>query len=99
MMIVPDDVEAKIFDLLKIREEPGWTGAFSRKQYPGALPNGTRVRKVIGEAGDTHSLGAQATVLGSVVRWPWEELGYFVEWDDEPRCAVFVVGAKIAKIA
>jgi len=83
LWVIPDHIEKKLFELLQIREEPGWTGAFSRRQFPGALANGTRVR-IVGAS------DAKATVLGSVMRFPWESLGYFLELDQAPRHAEFV---------
>ena len=84
LFLIPDHIEKAMFDLLKIREEPGWTGAFSRRQHPAAVfANGSRVRAL--DNPDT-----KGTVLGSVVRYPWEKLGYFLVWDTAPRTAEFV---------
>lgn len=91
--------DEKMLELLGIREEAGWTGGFSRKQFPGALANGSRVVKCFDEVGDTHTLGARATVLGSIQKWPWEPVGYFVEWDDRPKHAVLISGRKIGLLA
>jgi hypothetical protein len=79
---------------MRLREYPGWFGIFTREQAPGALPNGTRIVKVQTEKGDAHPIGARATVLGSMAA-PNVGLGYFVEWDAKPRCAVFVVDWKV----
>jgi hypothetical protein len=49
-----------------VRNEPGWLGGFTRNQAPGAIPNGSRVRKVRSEQNDPHPVGALATVLGSL---------------------------------
>jgi hypothetical protein len=76
---------------------PGWFGAFTRDQAPGAIPNGSPIRKVATEDGDTNPVGARGLVLGSV-DVPGKGLAYFVEWDATPRCAVFVVAWKIAAI-
>lgn len=97
-MVALEPEEAKVFDLLDIRDREGWVGAFTFRQYPGAYPNGTRVKKVRGEPGDKHSLGAKATVLCSAVRMPWGSLGYFVEWDDLPQHAAFIVGDKLGVV-
>jgi hypothetical protein len=84
-------------DLEPPREEPGWTGAFTRQQAPGALfANTSRIKKDKGEPGDTTPVGTEGTVLGSYYL-PERGFGYFVEWDDKPRVAVFVVGWKLAK--
>lgn len=89
------ELPEELVRLLGIREEPGWTGPFSRKQFPGAIPNGSRIRKVSGEPGDAHTLGARGTVLGSIQPLPHLPYFYFVEWDDSPRIACGVLGAKI----
>ena len=87
-----------------MRRESGWTGVFTRKQADGAYPNGTRVMKVFVEPGDSHGLGARATVLGSIkapepitINGFTQQYGYFVEWDSNPRVAVFVTEVKIRK--
>ena len=76
-------------------EHPGYTGCFTRDRYPLAkFDNGQRVVKVKEEDGDTHPVGSCATVLGSIGH-PDIGVGYFVEWDDLPRVAVFVVEWKL----
>jgi hypothetical protein len=78
-------------------EEPGWTGAFTRQQAPGALfANTTRIRKDKSERGDATPLGTEGTVLGSYYV-PERGFAYFVEWDDKPRLAVLVLGWKLAR--
>jgi hypothetical protein len=77
-----------------VEEHPGWSGVFTRNQHSGAYPNGSRVVKVRTEKGDTHAIGARATVLGSIGH-PEVGVGYFVEWDSDPRHAVFVMASKI----
>ena len=68
----------------------------------GALPNGTRIKKVNSEPRDGHSDGDQGTVLAS--HGPVEapglgpELFYFVEWDSHPNVPVGVLGSKIEKL-
>jgi len=73
---------------------PGWLGLFTTDEYPGALPNGTRIIKVLMLQGDAHRPGAKGTVLGSMGH-PQIGIGYFVEWDDTPKTAVFVEARKI----
>lgn len=80
--------------MVTLRIYPGWVGMHTRDEAPGGLPNGTRVRKVRVEAGDTHPIGSTATVLGSL-HHPKVGGGYFVEWDATPRHAVFVISTKI----
>lgn len=86
-----------------IGEHPGYLGMFTRAQAEGAIPNGARFKKVWGEEGNGHALGAEGVVLGSLAVPPGEgdvdcKIGYFVEWDDNPRCAVFVSDKKIAPL-
>jgi hypothetical protein len=80
------------------REHPGWIGAFTRDEYPGALRNGTPVVKVTFERGDAHPIGTRGVVLGSVGH-PEIGIGYFVEWETLPRHAVLVVSGKIRAAA
>jgi hypothetical protein len=75
-------------------EHPGWIGLFTTDTYPGALPNGTRIRKAVDLPGDAHRVGDEGTVLGSYGH-PKVGWGYFVEWDDRPRIAVFVEARKV----
>jgi hypothetical protein len=71
----------------ELTQMPGWRGMFTTNEYPGAYPNGTRVIKVKTEPGDAHPVGARATVLGSMGQATMDEIGYFVEWDAQPRVA------------
>jgi hypothetical protein len=70
---------------------PPYHGRHTRDVAPGAMPNGSRVRKVASEPCDTHQDGALATVLGSM-HAPGIGFGYFVAFDDHPLFAVFVAG-------
>ncbi len=81
-------------EVLQITCEPGWSGAFTRHQEPGAIPNGSPITKVKSEAGDLTRTGTHGTVLGSLYHSTLG-FGYFVEWKDKPRVAAFVVGWKI----
>ncbi len=85
------------FDLF--RTEPGYVGAFTREQADGAIPNGSKVRKVAVEHGDAHPVGALAIVLGSI-REPYGEhrIMYFLEWDRLPRHAVGCIAWKIEQV-
>lgn len=90
-------VEFNDGDLPGVRLEPGWVGAFTRQQAPGALfANDTRVKKCKSEPEDLNPAGTEATVLGSL-HHPVMGFGYFVEWENRPRHAVFVVGWKLAR--
>jgi hypothetical protein len=73
----------------------GYIGAFSRQSAPGAIPAGTRIKKAWSEPGDTHPVGAEGVVLGSIYQLD-HGYAYFVEWDDAPRLAVACVAKKIA---
>jgi hypothetical protein len=76
--------------LSRLVNYPGWIGQHTREEAEGALENGTRVRKIGSRPREGHQDGALATVLGSVIA-PWGPgYGYFVEWDDRPREAVFI---------
>lgn len=83
-----------------LREYPGYIGVHTREQAPGALPNGARVVKVKTEPGDTHPIGAEATVLGSIKAPPEVQhiaaYFYFVEWDAHPGIVVGVVSTKVS---
>ncbi|HEX4605381.1 MAG TPA: hypothetical protein VH724_15380 [Candidatus Angelobacter sp.] len=82
-----------------IEHHPGWTGAFTRHQAREAnYPNGCRIQKIKEDQGDATPLGTQGTVLGSVhVNGPGLGTAYFVEWDNKPNCARFVVEWKLAR--
>lgn len=80
---------------MSIGHEPGWSGVLSRDEQPEAkFKNGTRVRKMLHEAGDRTPLDTSGTILGSLYA-PEVGVGYFVEWDDKPRTSVFVVEEKL----
>jgi hypothetical protein len=77
--------------------EPGWFGAFTRAQAPGAMPNGSPIIKAASEKGDSTPGGTRGVVLGSF-KHP-EVMGgatlYFVEWSNRPRVACAVIDWKI----
>lgn len=83
---------------LGMRFYPGYPTPFTRQQAPGAIPNERRIVKAKTEPGDTRAVGAQGVILGSIR--PSEDMpfAYFVEWDDAPKLAVFVLGWKIAEL-
>jgi hypothetical protein len=79
------------------RKYPGYHGAFTRDQAPGALANGTRIMKANSEEGDAHPDGALGTVLGSMSH-PEIQNGaamYFIEWDARPKVAIATIGFKV----
>jgi hypothetical protein len=81
---------------MNLRSFPGYIGLHSRDEAPGAIPNGTKVRKVASKPDDIHQDGALATVLGSI-HYPKVGFGYYVEWDSHPRIAVFVAGHRVVR--
>lgn len=81
------------------QHEPGWHGAFTRKQAKGAIPNGRRIVKVGAEVGDANPNGTMGNVLGSFSH-PNIQNGtmiYCIEWDTMPRTAVAVLANKISE--
>lgn len=83
---------------LGLHAEEGWTGVFTRSQAEGAWPNGTRVMKLLIEAGDMHSEGDTGTVLGSLTEVKGFGYGYFVEWDDMPRKAILTCDKRLRRL-
>jgi hypothetical protein len=84
--------------IASVGPQEGWEGEFTRGSYPGAWEPGTRVVKVRGAPDDAHQPGEQGVVLGSIGH-PVLGPGYFLEWDDMPRRAVFTIGTKLARVA
>lgn len=86
---------------MKLRNEPGWFGAFTREHVEGAIPNGTCIEKVCFEAGDSHPIGTLGTVLGSarppvpLDNYEHVKCFYFVEWYGRPYVACGVLDYKI----
>jgi hypothetical protein len=79
---------------MRLRQERGWTGAFTRQNAPGAIPASTRIEKAWCDPGDPNPVGTKGTVLGSISH-PELGIAYFVEWDTYPCCAVLAVAKKI----
>lgn len=82
---------------------PGWEGMFTIAQADGAIPNGTRIRKVRDDPQDAQPAGTLGRVLGSIAAptglgrdFLGEEFAYFVEWDVRPKVAIGIVGSAIA---
>jgi hypothetical protein len=67
-------------------------------QAEGALPNGTRVRKINSKPDDTHRDGALATILGSLAVPESSHIGYFVEWDDLPGVPVAIADFRVEEV-
>jgi hypothetical protein len=82
--------------------EPGDLALVCRDQAPGALPNGTRVRKCWAEPSDTNPVGTMGVVIGSL--GPMDppvngiRYGYFVCWDPRPELPVFCIEKKIESL-
>jgi hypothetical protein len=62
------------------------------------LANGTRIEKAQREAYDMTPIGSQGRVLGSVSVPSRPEIGYFIEWDHKPWCAVFCIDWKLKQV-
>lgn len=94
-----EDSEATTFEeMFGIREEKGWKGVFTRRQAVSALyPNGMQIQKTFCEDGDVTPKGTGGTVLGSI-QSPIMGVGYFIEWADKPRVAVFTIERKIGLV-
>jgi hypothetical protein len=79
----------------EFRYHDGYANQFTRAEYPSAkFRNGSRIIKIRTAPGDVHVVGALGTVLGSIGH-PAIGVGYFVEWDDQKKWAIFVVESKI----
>ena len=81
---------------IEIKAWPGYAGEFSRQHAEGAIPNGTLIFSKVG-----HVAGI---VLGSVDGMEVDKelcerknvrFGYWIEWNDWPRTAYFVIDRKI----
>ena len=74
--------------------------AHTTDEAPGAMPNGTKVVKILTGRGDAHRNGDVAIVRGSI--GPFENLaaryGYWVEWDDTPGVPVFIAGNRLEAV-
>jgi hypothetical protein len=80
-----------------VRAHHGWLGQFTTQQAKGAIPNDTRIRKRIAKPGEQAKVGSTGRVLGSLSN-DRLGIGYFVEWDHFPSCAVFIMGNQIGPI-
>ena len=70
-------------------------------QAGGAIPNGTRVVKVVSEEGDRHGIGSLGIVVSSHGPIPFRgksEYGYFILWDDMPTVPILTVGFKLEQL-
>lgn len=90
------ELESEIAKILGVKEWRGYLNPFTRAQAPQAkFKNGARVTKAAHDpTGDVTADGTQGTVLGSI-HAPGVGCGYFVEWDDKPHVALFVVEQKL----
>jgi len=86
-------------NVAQFRPEKGWNGWFTRYSAPGAIPNGTRIMKVVYEENDMCKYGEMGIVLGSFdAPVPPVKIMYFVEWDKEPKKAVAILDYKITAL-
>jgi hypothetical protein len=76
---------------------PGWTGQHTREEAERALKNGTRVRKIrLAPVGGAS--GRSTSNRAGFGDCPWGPgYGYFVEWDDQPREAVFIASDRLTQ--
>lgn len=89
------EIPGALADHFNIQYEPGWQNPFSRDDAPEAKWRpGDRVAKGLTESGDVTPQGTMGTVLGSIYT-PGTGVAYWVEWDDKPKQAVFVVEKKL----
>ena len=90
---MPDELPIRTLRDMRAGEQPMYPPGQAR----GALPNGTRVKKVRDDPGDTHTIGDQAVVLAS--HGPRHgQLLYFVVWDDLPGIPVGIQASKLARL-
>lgn len=76
--------------------EDGWIGVLTRDEAPQAkFKNGARIRKTINERGDLTPVGTGGRILGSIFSNVAGGVGYFIEWDDKPREAIFCIEGRI----
>ena len=71
-------------------------------QAAGAIPNGSRIRKIKTEPGDSYQDGTEGTVLSSLdftgapdVPHPF---AYFISWDPDPNVPVLIGGHRIEAV-
>jgi hypothetical protein len=89
---IPEDAAASLYNIVN---EDGWQGCLTRDEAPQAkFKNGARITKTVNEKGDITALGMGGTILGSIFYEP-AGVGYFIEWDDKPREAIFCIEARI----
>lgn len=70
---------------------------------PGALPNGTRVKKINSQPPDATQDGMLGTIEGSigpvVVEGPFkDQYGYFVRWDHRKDLQVFITSTRVEEV-
>lgn len=103
-LILPKNVNPKDMEFVhigdpKVKQLAGMV--VSTEQAPGAIPNGSKIKKVNSSADDGHRDGDQATVIGSL--GPAEiqgrkAYGYFVVWDDTPEVPCFIAEFRIERV-
>lgn len=81
--------------LAGIKNHPGYLTPFCNNQAEGAWENGSCVVKHGSDAGgDLTPDGIKGTILGSL-KVPELGYGYFVEWENKPKMAIFCVEEKM----
>lgn len=77
-----------------IQNHPGYLTSFSKNQAEGAWVNGSCVVKDGNDpGGDATPNGIKGEILGSLK--VAEKYGYFVEWENKPKMAIFCVEEKM----
>lgn len=79
----------------------GYEGPFTRYEWPGAWPNGSRVEKIAHDpGGDMTPDGTLGTILGSLgdPDGTDDRILYFIEWDNHPKRAVGCVSNKLRRV-
>lgn len=105
-----DEAKAEVDDFCKTEEalanQDAVAAVFIPGQQPGAIKNGTRVRKTNAAPKDAHHNGDTGVVMSS----PYPAIqdpdgpdgkmvfGYFVAWDDMPGVPIFVSGRRIEEV-
>lgn len=87
---------------------------FTREEAPGAIANGTMIRKADSEPGDATPAGSIGMVVGSLAapasdlsdnelaqmapRFRDSKIAYFIEWANRPNEVVGIIDKKIEEV-
>ncbi len=79
----------------RIEEHPGYLTPFCKNQAEGAWENGSYIVKHGSDpGGDVTPDGIKGIILGSL-KAPSGKYGYFVEWENKPKIAIFCAEEKM----